>query len=369
MSPRRALTLALTLAAAWSLGGCGVESGPAVDRFGPDGDATLPKRRGSVVVEGCALDGYQADVLAGAAARAVLQEIVLVCPTLDEHGAVAPQDDATRATLGALVAKLRAQGYRVLLAIGARDTDGSTPAPAPLARRFDDESYWTASAQAVVELAPLADGIELALPPMATSARGRLTAWTRSIAGQIRPARRLGLFAPPSYTEPSDIPYGGTWDVAALAPSLDRVRLMTVDYTDPAGPAGPTTDPGWAVQVLATARAKAPGASFDLTLPLYGWDYSRGGAAALSYLDATALAQVHGVAPTRLPIGEPTFSYVDSDGAAHTVVYDDALSLTRALLAWDTATVSADVGVTYYGLGAEDPALFPRLASGRGGAP
>jgi spore germination protein YaaH len=349
--------------------GCGVESGDPIDRFGPGADATLPKRRGSVVVEGCALDAYQTDVLAGAPAHAVLQEVVLVCPTVDEQGALAPSDATAQAALSSQVAQLRKLGYVVTLGIGARDADGSTPAPTPLAARFENDAYRVAFLKSLYDTAMLADGVELAMPPIGASARDRLTALVRVLGEQVHPAKRVGLFAPPSYTTPSDLPNADVWDLAALGPSLDRVRLMTVDYTDPRGPAGPTTDPGWAVQVWKTARARSPAATIDVTLPLYGWDYAGGQAKAVSYLDAIAIAKAHGVTPTRLPIGEPTFDYRDAGGLSHTVVYDDTLSLTRALLAWDTSTVDPSVGVTFYGLGAEDPALFPKLATGKGGSP
>lgn len=367
ISPGSARAIAVAIAVAIALAslsalGCGVQSGDPVERFGPNGDEVIPKRRGSVVVEGCTLDGYQRDVLAGAAARAVLQEVVLVCPTLDEKGALAPADATERAALATLVGKLRAEGYRVSLAVGARDGDGSTPSPVALAKRLSSATYRADAVAALASIASIVDGLELALPSIDGQARPYVTSFVDALAGAIRPQKRLGLFAPPSYSSPSDLADADTWDLHAIARDLDRVRLMTLDYSCCRAPAGPTTDSGWAVQVLRVARAKAPASSYDLALPLYGYDFSGGLATPLGYLDAQALALVHGASPSRLPLGELTFTYADADGHGHVVVYDDATSLARDLMAWDATTVPGDVGITFYGLGAEDPALFPRLA-------
>jgi hypothetical protein len=353
---------ALALALAIPAIGCGMQSGDPVERFGPNGSDVIPKRRGSVVVEGCTLDGYQRDVLAGAAARAVLQEVVLVCPTLDEAGAVAPADATSRDALTTLVGKLRSEGYRVSLAVGARETNGATPAPTALGRRLMDATFRSQAVASLASIASIADGLELAFPPVDGEARAAVTTFVDALATAIRPQKRLGLFAPPSYSSPSDLPDADTWDLHALAHDLDRVRLMTLDYSCCGGAAGPTTDSGWAVQVLRVARAKAPSASYDLALPLYGYDFAGSTATPLGFLDAQATAQVHGATPSRLPIGELTFSYGDADGHSHVVIYDDATSLARDLMAWDATTVPGDVGVTFYGLGTEDPALFPRLA-------
>jgi hypothetical protein len=364
MSEARAFAwpLAFAIGLAIPAGGCGMQSGDTVERFGPNGADVIPKRRGSVVVEGCTLDGYQRDVLAGAAARAVLQEVLLVCPTLDENGAVAPADTASRDALATLVGKLRADGYRVSLAIGAKDADGSTPTAHALANRFADAKFQTQALSSLATIATYADGLELALPPIDGQARTAVTSFVDALATAIRPVKRLGLFAPPSYTSPSDLADADTWDLKAIAHDLDRVRLMTLDYSCCGAPPGPTTDSGWAVQVLRTARAKAPTASYDLALPLYGYDFAGGAATPLGFLDAQATAQVHGATPSRLPIGELSFAYTDADGRAHQVIYEDATSLTRDLMAWDATTVPGDVGITFYGLGTEDPALFPKLA-------
>jgi spore germination protein YaaH len=53
--------------------------------------------------------------------------------------------------------------------------------------------------------------------------------------------------------------------------------------------------------------------------------------------------------------------YSASDGV-HTVWVDDARSLGRTLGAWQTEALGAEIGVVYFGLGAEDPSLFSTLA-------
>ena len=48
----------------------------------------------------------------------------------------------------------------------------------------------------------------------------------------------------------------------------------------------------------------------------------------------------------------------------HETWFDDATSTSWALAAWDTQTLPASVGVVYWGLGAEDPALWDTIAGG-----
>lgn len=54
--------------------------------------------------------------------------------------------------------------------------------------------------------------------------------------------------------------------------------------------------------------------------------------------------------------------YLAFGGEQHQLWFDDAESTGRALGAWSYDVLPSDVGVLFYGLGAEDPALFNRLS-------
>ena len=70
--------------------------------------------------------------------------------------------------------------------------------------------------------------------------------------------------------EPSDLPGGAAYDLRALAPLVDRVRLLTVDLSCCGSGPGPTTDSAWIGDVLTLAATRTGTTALSYTLPLYG---------------------------------------------------------------------------------------------------
>jgi spore germination protein YaaH len=175
----------------------------------------------------------------------------------------------------------------------------------------------------------------------------------------VRPAKKLNIFVPPSVTNPSDIPGGDSFSRTELAPFVDRMRIMTLDFSE-AEP-GPTTDPGWAVD--AVRFAKADFANVDISYPLYGTDWGPRGRRSATYHEARAISAIGGAVIERGPTGALFMKYKSFDKEQHEMWFDDAESTGRALGAWSYDVLPADVGVLYYGLGAEDPGLFDKLAA------
>jgi hypothetical protein len=125
---------------------------------------------------------------------------------------------------------------------------------------------------------------------------------------------------------------------------------------------GPTIDPGWAVDAARLALTDAPGA-VDIAYPLYGTDFGPRGPRSVSWLEATALAKSAGVDIQRGPTTAPFLRYPSFGGELHELWFDDAESTARALGAWTYDALPQEVGVVYYGLGAEEPSLFERLST------
>src|SRR5690606_37685055 len=93
-----------------------------------------------------------------------------------------------------------------------------------------------------------ADGVEIDLQKLPNEARPSVTALVAEIAPVVRPGKQLAVFVPPSVTVPSDLPGGDAISRVDLAPHVDRMRIMTLDFSETA--AGPTIDPGWAVDAV-----------------------------------------------------------------------------------------------------------------------
>ncbi|MBX3209102.1 MAG: hypothetical protein KF764_28980 [Labilithrix sp.] len=344
-----------------ALVGCGSDSGGQREEVGLGADTALPSRTASVVVDGCVLDTWTRATLASAGAKRVLRggEVILLCLVPREDGTVGPRDPSARSALAGLTEDLKRDGYRVHFGVAFTDESGQRYDGAQT-RAFLQSPAWR---QRLKETLPLvieaADGVELDLQSLPNDARPFVTALVAELAAVVRPARRLNVFVPPSVTEPSDLPGGEAFSRKELAPHVDRMRIMTLDYSEQAP--GPTIDPGWAVD--AVRRARGDFLNVDVSYPLYGTDFGPRGRRPVVYHDAIAIAALARAPIERGPTGAPFVRYSAFGGEVHQLWFDDAESTARALGAWSADVLPLDVGVLFYGLGAEDPALFERLGA------
>ena len=323
-------------------------------------ETPLPARAGTVIVDGCVIDPWQRATLAGAGAKRVLQDVILLClvPRLD--GTVGPRDPSALQHLGALIADLATDGYRVSLGVSFTDETGQRY-DGPQTRAFLGDPGWRARfvETLVPALAP-AVGVELDLQGLPNDARDLVTAFVTEVAHGVRPAKRLGVFVPPSVAIPSDLPGGDAFARAALGALVDRMRIMTLDFSDQAP--GPTIDPGWAVDAVRLAKRDAP--AVDIAYPLYGTDFGPRGHRSTTYLEAVAIAQVTGARHrARADDGAVRALRGLRERASRALVrrhrFDVAAPSRRG--AYDV--LPADVGVVFYGLGAEQPDLFESLGA------
>jgi len=350
--------LAILVLTAGSAIGCAGPSGEDVERVGLRAETPLPVRAGSVVVDGCVLDTWQRGALDLPGARRVLQEVILLClvPRLD--GTLGPRDASVLNQRQLLIADLKRLGYRVSLGIAFTDESGQRY-DGEQTRTFLADVAWRARfRETLVPAIAAADGVELDLEGLPNDARAGVTALVTEVSTTVRPGKRLGIFVPPSVSTPSDLPGGEAFDRRALAPLVDRLRIMTLDYSDKT--AGPTIDPGWAVDAMRLALRDS--AAVDVAYPLYGTDFGPRGVRSATWLEATALASSARVDIRRGPTTAPFIRYASFAGEAHELWFDDAESTARALGAWSYDVLPPSVGVLFFGLGAEEPGLFERLA-------
>jgi spore germination protein YaaH len=350
---------------AGSLGalGCGVESGEA-QSFGGSPTMPIDARESSVVLEGCQLDTWQTAQLASAAAQRVLRTVILLCPTIHPNGDVIPTDPDARARLAQTIGNLRAMSYAVHLAVGVADDTDVPLSPARDAQLFASPDFRSLVIHAIGDLAQMADGIELDLQGVPGSMRTDMTTFIQELGSAIHPATFLGVFVPPSTMYPSDTPSGDAYALSALVGYVDRIRVMTLDYSCCNGTPGPTIESGWAVDAVRFARNAANRPMVDIAMPLYGVDFTAAGKRSVTWLEADAVAQATNASEDRVTSGALHYKWQDEAGEYHETFYDDALSTTRVLHAWSYGALPPDVGVVFYGLGAEDPSLWDAIARG-----
>jgi hypothetical protein len=335
-----------------AVAGCGWQSGDT--RI----DDKLVARAGVAVVEGCVLDPNQDAPLATAAARRVLDGVVLLCVWAQPSGALSPVDvGATQKQID----QLRARGYRVTLGITIGDLGSLTRLDSVSASALLWDETWRARVESAITSLPLAaDGWELALPRLTDDAQLDVDALVDELQG-LRP---LGVLIPPSVRAPSDVPGGDAYDLNYVGARVDRLRVMTLDFSIDGPPAGPTIDSGWAVDAARFAAAAAhhrPG--LDVAVPLYGTDFAPDGTSrSITWVAANALLAQSGAQTESDVTGARHFGYRDAQDGFHTVWFDDARSTLRTLSAWSVDALDAKIGVVFYGLGAEDPATWTTIA-------
>ena len=339
------------------IAGCGVPSGDGFAELSSPTTAPLVPRRGTLITDGCALDPWQERVLATDSTSLVVKEVVFLCALPLRDGQVNPTDASGRAAFAEQVTALSPR-YTVQLGVSFTDGSGYRYDGEQTATELADEKWRTAtvaSLQGFVTATGVA-GLELDFQKLPSRARADLNLFAIALRGALV-GKQIGLMLPPP-----DVAQG--FDVPTLAKYVDRVRSMTLDFSEPE--AGPVADPGWMLDTYRSVRALAgPTVTMDLAYPLFGTDMGPKGGRWVSWFEAQGLAQFRRATPVRGPTGALHYGWTDDAGGAHQTWYDDAQSTLWALHALDDAKLPEDVGLVFYGFGSEDPALFGTLAKAR----
>ncbi len=339
--------VALPLFALW-LGACGSPSQL------PD---SVKKRSGTVVVEGCGIDPWQTATLQSDDTRAVVSEVILICLYVRD-GVAAPLAPADRASVSDVVSSLRQRGYRVQL--GVTTGEDPTASQSTLDAVLADKAQRAALTASIASYASIVDGITLVPPALSAQSESSFRAFVSELSAQATD-RKIGLFAPPQSMTPSDVPAGDAIKLTALQSQLSRGYLMTLDLHCCDGSVGPTTASDWISSVVSFARQQVSTTALSFSLPLYGTYFGNGQQQRqVSYLEAAGLASHHHIELLRHADTDSLYFTFSEAGGVSTVYFDDSQSLLRTLSEVDEQ-VPAEVGVLYYGLGSEDPALFRNL--------
>jgi hypothetical protein len=344
--------------------GCGSQS-DTVPRFGSqDPGSSAPStpvtaRSGAVVVTACQLDAWQMSQLASAGAKAILQTVILLCPTARDDGTVAPVEASAQAELATQIAQIQALGYRARLAITMADELDQPYPPDVMAASLASSTWRSGVVANLAPFAKMADGLDLQLPPPPDSSTTDVTSLVQALSGAYAEAS-LGVFVPPGGAS-NDVPGAPAYALGPIGASAARIHLLTLDYSCCSGSPGPTIDSGWAVDVQRSAAGETS-TPLDVAVPLYGTDFGPNGQRAVSFLEAQSVAAENRASLQRGPTGAVYYDWTDGNGGGHETWFDDATSTSWTLAAWDSQTLPANVGVVYWGLGSEDPALWDTLA-------
>lgn len=172
------------------------------------------------------------------------------------------------------------------------------------------------------------DGINVDFEDIRPEDRALLTDTMSRIAAKIRPSGKKVTQAIVGKARDSTTGYGGAFDYAALAPSVDLAVLMAYDYHYAGGEAGPVAPINWVRDVTTFATQTFGAGKVLLGVPLYGYDWNTTGggiAKAVTYAQALERSKRPGATRTIDSASQSeVVRYTDSNGDQHEVWFESA---------------------------------------------
>ncbi|MGN6810285.1 MAG: glycosyl hydrolase family 18 protein [Thermomicrobiales bacterium] len=199
------------------------------------------------------------------------------------------------------------------------------------------------------------DGINIDFEGLNPTDRPLLTDFMRRLHAQLSAAGKLTTMAVPAKATDTTTGWGGAYDYAALAPSLDYVVVMAYDFHYAGGTPGPVAPVNWVRGVARYAAAQFGAGKTILGVPFYGldWDTKTKQPASTVKMDAGPLLTQRPNATSGYSTTDAAnwVKYTDDHGDPHEAWYESEQSITAKL------GVVTDLGLAGFGawrLGQED---------------
>jgi spore germination protein YaaH len=278
---------------------------------------------------------------------------------LGGNGQIILDSGINATSLKADLSRLRAKGLPIVPTLANVDAQGNWVYGA-MARVLHNPAMAT---QQVAEIVALVDsnhyaGIDLDYENLRAGDRQAFTAFVTSLAGALHARGKIlsvALFAKAS--DAGYAPRNVAQDYAAIGKAADQVRLMGYDYHWATSPPGPVAPIYWIRDVIRYAKTQIPASKIILGIPEYGYDWSRGFGAAITWLQAFRLSRQYHVQPRYDASSQsPWFTYTDASHHKHTVWFENAESAQAKL------DVAQGVGGAYLWMyGYADPGTWSVL--------
>jgi spore germination protein len=137
------------------------------------------------------------------------------------------------------------------------------------------------------------DGFDLDLEAIEPADRAAFTQFVGGLAAALHENGKLLTLAVPAKERDVTVGWAGPYDYAALGAQADLVTIMAYEYAGPWSRPGSVAPYDWVERVTAFATGQIPPEKVLLGLAFYGYDWNTtsGGAQALGYPEALALAE------------------------------------------------------------------------------
>ncbi len=199
-------------------------------------------------------------------------------------------------------------------------------------------------------------GIDIDYERVPATSRNDFTKFIQLLGAKLHSSGKLLSVTVYAKTAESTRNGPGAQDWAAIGAIADSVKIMAYDKHWATSEAGPIAPLDWLDAIAAYAEATIPAGKVILGLPWYGYDWLGKDGDSVTYAEAMTRAQRAGVTVEYDANGEATFSY-----AGRTVFFQDAVSYERKVLAIVEKHPRIG-GFAHWRVGAEDPALWQRVA-------
>jgi spore germination protein YaaH len=279
---------------------------------------------------------------------------------LAASGRIEPQyDPAHAAMVSAAITRLRRAGLPVVPTL-ANITAGNWSYP-PVARMLHDPAL---AARQIAEIVTLVRahsyaGIDIDYENLHAADRRAFTGFITGLATALHHHGKTLSVA--VFAKTSNAGYGGAnlaQNYAALGRAADQVRIMAYNYHWATSPPGPVAPIGWVRAVLRYAKTQIPASKIILGVPLYGYDWSGGRGAALSWLRAFQLATRYHARPQYAAAAQEPWLRYTAGGRGHVVWFENQAS-SRAK--FEAAAGSGAGGVFLWMFGYEDGRTWAAL--------
>lgn len=209
------------------------------------------------------------------------------------------------------------------------------------------------------------DGVNIDLEDIRPVDRPLLSDFMQRVAGKLRPAGKKVTQAVVAKTKDEREGYGGAFDYAALASSVDYVLTMAYDFHYAGGDPGPVAPLDWVRNVITYASATYTAPKVLLGVPLYGydWNVTRGGTArAITYEQAvTRFKRTGAKRELDAATGSEVVYYTDDNGDRHEAWFESAATFDAKL------RLVRETGIAGFGVwrvGQEDTSVWDVLKKG-----
>ncbi|MCB1000656.1 MAG: hypothetical protein KDB40_15280 [Acidimicrobiales bacterium] len=213
-------------------------------------------------------------------------------------------------------------------------------------------------------------------------------AFLTELAVPLRAAgKQLIVSVPPVYDgERTDASGYWVYDYAAMGEIVDRIRVMTYDYSFQGGDPGPIAPIDWVRDVVDAITELVPPEKLDLGIPVYGYDWvvsvsgvcpsdQQPDTRSMSTVRAARTLAERGIVPTWDPVTEERwFDYVDTLTGTDTAGTAVSCTVNRRVHYLDATAIHRRAyvahrhdlhGVALWALGNDDPLTWDGLRAAR----